>query len=35
LESGKEQLRGGFIKQNQNFEKSQESKGQSEKFKNL
>jgi hypothetical protein len=28
------QLRGGFIKQNGNFEKSQELKGRSEKFKN-
>jgi hypothetical protein len=28
------QLRGGFIKQNGNFEKSQALKGRSEKFKN-
>jgi hypothetical protein len=28
------QLRGGFIKQNGNLEKSQELKGRSEKFKN-
>jgi hypothetical protein len=28
------QLRGGFIKQNENFEKSQELKGRSEKFEN-
>jgi hypothetical protein len=28
------QWRGGFIKQNGNFEKSQELKGRSEKFKN-
>jgi hypothetical protein len=28
------QLRGGFMKQNENFEKSQELKGRSEKFKN-
>jgi hypothetical protein len=28
------QLRGGFINQNRIFEKSQELKGQSEKFKN-
>jgi hypothetical protein len=38
LVSGKEQgpskQRGGFMKQNGNFEKSQELKGRSEKFKN-
>jgi hypothetical protein len=29
-----QQLRGGFLKQNGNFEKLQELKGRSEKFKN-
>jgi hypothetical protein len=29
------QLRGGFIEESENFEKSQELKGRSDKFKNL